>query len=248
MIDLLHENQMLKESLNESRKQLDKVKRTLKFTQINELKIENKVLNDELLRLRKVIDVEIPTLSPKNSKSLSKISEMDEENSNLKEKIEELERQVNEFQIKANIQSSREEEYSLLLNSMNKNETQLNELKMLIESLKNIIKEKDSVIADLNSKIKAPAALEDTTQGFSRMKSMAAKQPFQQKPNKDDAEQVIPPKPPAKEDVDKNIKGKDEFYKFLAREDSFSDVELIKLKDLAHLATNIEFWFQVFEK
>lgn len=38
---------------------------------------------------------------------------------------------------------------------------------------------------------------------------------------------------------------RDEFYEFLAKEDSFSDVELVKLKDLSHLAPTIEFCFQV---
>jgi chromosome segregation ATPase len=175
MIDLMHENQMLKDSLFESRKQLDKIKRTIKFTQINELKIENKVLNEELLRLRKVIESELPTLSPKNSKSLSKISEIDEENSNLKEKIEELEKQINEFQVKVNIQSIREEEYALLQESMSKNSTQLNELKTLIDSLKSIIKEKDLSIVKLNKKLNATPTTDTSAQGFSRMKSMAAK-------------------------------------------------------------------------
>ena len=68
------------------------------------------------------------------------------------------------------------------------------------------------------------------------------------KQNKSDEEEAKATPTPNKEDSEKNIKGKDEFYKFLAREDSFSDVELVKLKDLAHLAPIIEFWFQVFEK
>ena len=148
------------------------MKRTLKITQLNELKIENKVLNDELLRLRKIIDVELPNITPKYSKSLSKISEMDEENSSLKEKIEELEKQIIEFQVRANIQSIKEEEYSLLQESMAKNENQLKDLKSLIDSLKNIIKEKDATIIKLSKQNNDPTP---TNQGFARMKSMAAK-------------------------------------------------------------------------
>lgn len=44
-----------------------------------------------------------------------------------------------------------------------------------------------------------------------------------------------------KPDEDKKSLSKEEFYKFLAREDSFSDIELVKLKDLAHVAPIIEF-------
>jgi len=49
------------------------------------------------------------------------------------------------------------------------------------------------------------------------------------------------------EEIKSQVK-RDEFYKFLEREDSFSDVELVKIKDLSHLACTIEFCFQVFEK
>jgi len=76
LIELLHENQSLKNSLVETQKQCEFFKKTLKYTEVNELKIENKILNEELVRLRKIVESSMKSFKTQNTKHYDKISEI----------------------------------------------------------------------------------------------------------------------------------------------------------------------------
>ena len=56
---LNRENNELKDALLDSNRQCEFLKRTLKYTQMNELKVENEMLNSELVRLRQILDQEV---------------------------------------------------------------------------------------------------------------------------------------------------------------------------------------------
>lgn len=188
------------------------MKRTLKYTQIGELKIENEILNSELIRLRNLLD---------SQKFTIKDNEIEQENQLLKEKIEKLEEQLD------SVNNLNQKEVDRFGESISKNQNQL-------LSLKGIITEISKNLQNKNDEVKKH--LEKESEFMRKIESL-------RKENDHLRERIGQ----SQKEISSKTK-RDEFYEFLAREDSFSDVELVKLKDLAHLASSIEFCFQVFEK
>ena len=88
-IELNRENQELKDALLESNRQYEFLKRTMKYTQMNELKIENQIMNEELSRLRNYID-----LNNVQRKEYEKEQELEEENTELKARIAQLQEEL----------------------------------------------------------------------------------------------------------------------------------------------------------
>lgn len=109
---------------------------------------------------------------------------------------------------------------------MQNNQKNLHELKELLTEMRNTLKAKESELERLSSK---------ENEFVEQIKTL----------NK---ENVCLKEKITKKNEEVNKLRQDELFKVKAHEESFSDVELVKYKEVAHLAPIIQFWFQVFEE
>lgn len=234
------ENQTLKNSVVALQKQVEMLKRTLKYTQIKELEVENKVLTDELLRMKKMLASKIIQDNKKNQKQNESSVEWEKDKQSLVDKIDELETQLLQTQVHANLHDPNGE-FLQLQESVKYHQQQFVELKDLIETLKDAVKEKDKIIQRLTQ-----SALDHPIKDVSRVSTMIVDSFGSNRFNRLEFEEEK--EKPLQMDEEDSSKGKDEETNSSHVEDSFYETDLVKLKDLTHLSSVVEFMFQIYEK
>lgn len=98
-LSLKREIQKLKDALLDAERQCEWYKRTLKYTELNELKLENQIMNNELKRLRKIIDENFGEKKQRNDEENEKIEDLKDENSQLAQRIQELESNLSKMSV-----------------------------------------------------------------------------------------------------------------------------------------------------